>query len=56
MGIPLVILAIVVHGLVAMRKAPWQFQEARVFLQHSQRLAHLDTWAWLVQIITGCWS
>ncbi len=53
-GIPLVVLAIGVHGLVAMRKAPWKFQEARVFFQHSQRLAHLDTWAWLVQIITGC--
>jgi fumarate reductase subunit C len=53
-GIPLVILAILVHGLVAMRKAPWKFREARIFFQHSQRLAHLDTWAWLVQIITGC--
>jgi len=52
-GIPLVILAILFHGLVAMRKAPWKFQEMRVFLQHSRRLAHLDTWAWLVQIITG---
>ena len=52
-GIPLVILAIVVHGLVALRKAPWRFQEMRVFVQHSRRLAHLDTWAWLVQIVTG---
>lgn len=53
-GIPLVILAILVHGLLAMRKAPWKVQEMSVFLQHSRRLAHLDTWAWLVQIITGC--
>jgi fumarate reductase subunit C len=52
-GIPLVILGILVHGVLAMRKAPWKFQEMRVFLQHSRRLAHLDTWAWLVQIITG---
>ena len=52
-GIPIVMLAIVVHGLVALRKAPWRFQEMRVFLQHSRRLAHLDTWAWLVQIVTG---
>ena len=52
-GIPLVILAILIHGLVAMRKAPWKFQEARVFWQHSRRLAHLDTWAWGVQIVTG---
>lgn len=53
LGIPLVILAIVVHGLVALRKAPWRYQEMAIFLQHSRRLAHLDTWAWLVQIITG---
>jgi fumarate reductase subunit C len=52
-GIPLIILAILVHGLVAMRKAPWQIQEMRVFVQHSRRLAHLDTWAWGVQILTG---
>ena len=52
-GIPIVILAILAHGLLAMRKAPWKFQEMRVFLQHSRRLAHLDTWAWGVQIVTG---
>ncbi len=53
LGIPLVILAIFVHGLVALRKAPWKFQEMQTYLQHSRRLAHLDTWAWLVQILTG---
>lgn len=53
-GIPLVILAIFVHGLAAMRKAPWRVEEMRIYLQHSRRLHHLDTWAWLVQILTGC--
>jgi fumarate reductase subunit C len=52
-GIPLVILAILIHAVVALRKAPWKFKEMRVFMQHSRRLAHLDTWAWLVQIVTG---
>ncbi len=52
-GIPLIILAILVHGLAAMRKAPWKFQEAHVVYQHSKRLAHLDTWLWVVQIVTG---
>jgi fumarate reductase subunit C len=52
-GIPLVILAIIVHGLVALRKAPWRYQEMAIFIQHSRRLAHLDTWAWFVQILTG---
>jgi fumarate reductase subunit C len=52
-GIPLVIMAILVHGVAAMRKAPWRFQEARVVYQHSRRLTHLDTWLWVVQIVTG---
>jgi succinate dehydrogenase/fumarate reductase cytochrome b subunit len=52
-GIPLIILALLVHGLVALRKAPWKIQEMRVFMQHSRRLAHLDTWAWGVQIVTA---
>jgi fumarate reductase subunit C len=52
-GIPLVIVALLFHGLLAMRKAPWKFQELRVYFQHSRRLAHLDTWAWGVQIFTG---
>lgn len=52
-GIPLVILAILVHGVAAMRKAPLRFQEARIVYQHSRRLAHLDTWLWVVQIATG---
>ena len=53
LGIPLVILAILVHGVAAMRKAPWRFEEARVVYQHSRRLTHLDTWLWVVQILTG---
>lgn len=52
-GIPLVILAIMIHGVAAMRKAPWRFQEARVVYQHSRRLTHLDTWLWVLQIVTG---
>ena len=52
-GIPIVIVAILVHGAAAMRKAPWRFQEARIVYQHSKRLAHLDTWLWVVQIVTG---
>ena len=52
-GIPLVILVILVHGVAAMRKAPWRFQEARVVYQHSRRMIHLDTWLWVVQIVTG---
>jgi fumarate reductase subunit C len=49
----LVIVAIIGHGLLAMRKAPWQLQDLQIVWQNSRRLNHLDTWYWLVQIFTG---
>jgi fumarate reductase subunit C len=52
-GIPLVILAILVHGLVALRKAPWRYQEMAIFVQHSAAWPTWTPWAWLVQIMTG---
>ncbi|MBW1916616.1 MAG: succinate dehydrogenase [Deltaproteobacteria bacterium] len=52
-GIPLIIIAIIGHGIIALRKAPWRFQEMQIVWQHSRRLAHIDTWFWVVQIVTG---
>ena len=49
----LVCVAILGHGLVAMRKAPWRLQEAQIVWRHSKLLNHDETWYWLVQIITG---
>jgi fumarate reductase subunit C len=45
--------AILGHGLLAMRKAPWRFQEAQIVWRHSKLLNHDETWYWLVQIVTG---
>ncbi len=50
----LVIVGILGHGLLAMRKAPWRVQEVQIVWQHTKRLAHPETWYWLVQIVTGC--
>lgn len=49
----LVCVAILGHGLLAMRKAPWRFQEAQIVWRHSKLLNHDETWYWLVQIVTG---
>ena len=49
----LVCVAILGHGLLAMRKAPWRVQEAQIVWRHSKLLGHDETWYWLVQIVTG---
>ena len=53
LAIFLVCVAILGHGLLAMRKAPWRVQEAQIVWRHSQLLRHDETWYWLVQIVTG---
>ncbi len=49
----LVCVAILGHGLLAMRKAPWRLQEAQIVWRHAKLLNHDETWYWLVQIVTG---
>ena len=53
LAIFLVCVAILGHGLLAMRKAPWRVQEAQIVWRHSRLLNHDETWYWLVQIVTG---
>jgi fumarate reductase subunit C len=43
----------VLHGLLAMRKFPGNFQEYRSFASHRQMLRHEDTTLWWVQAWTG---
>lgn len=52
-GIPMLILILLIHFLVVVRRIPVRIQEQRIILQHAKRLAHLNTWAWLIQVITG---
>ncbi|HWH78131.1 MAG TPA: fumarate reductase cytochrome b subunit [Candidatus Binatus sp.] len=50
----LVTLLFVLHGLLAMRKFPANFQEYRSFRSHRMMLRHEDTTLWWVQAATGC--
>jgi fumarate reductase subunit C len=43
----------VLHGLLAMRKFPANFQEYRGFASHRRMLRHEDTALWWVQAWTG---
>ncbi len=49
----LVCVAILGHGLLAMRKVPWRVQDAQIVWRHTKLLNHDETWYWLVQIVTG---
>jgi fumarate reductase subunit C len=52
-AIVLVCAAIIAHGILAMRKAPWRIQEAQIVWRHAKLVQHDETWYWLVQIVTG---
>ena len=52
-GIFMVIVAILLHLVVAGRRIPTRFQEQRIVWRHARSLGHRDTWLWLVQIVTG---
>ena len=52
-GIFFVIIGILLHMLVAGRRIPARFNDQRIVWQHAKRLAHKDTWYWLLQIVTG---
>jgi fumarate reductase subunit C len=44
---------IVLHALLAMRKFPGNFRQARTFVEHRATLRHEDTTLWWVQAVTG---
>lgn len=52
-GIAFVILAILLHIVVAGRRVPLKVQEQRIIWQHMRKINHKDSWIWLVQIGTG---
>src|SRR4026209_249531 len=51
--VALVSFMFVLHGLLAMRKFPANFQEYKSFSSHRQMLRHEDTTLWWVQAWTG---
>ena len=51
--VALVSVMFVLHGLLAMRKFPANFQQFREFRGHRKMLHHEDTTLWWVQAVTG---
>ena len=51
--VALVVVLFVLHGLLAMRKLPANFQEYRNFRDHRKTLHHEDTTLWWLQAATG---
>jgi succinate dehydrogenase subunit C len=51
--VALVAVMFVLHGLLAMRKFPANWNEYKSFASHRQMLRHEDTTLWWVQAVTG---
>jgi fumarate reductase subunit C len=51
--VALVAVMFVLHGLLAMRKLPANFQQFRNFREHRKTLRHEDTTLWWMQAVTG---
>lgn len=52
-GAPIILLIMVTHFLLAVRKMPVGLGELPVFYSHAKRMRHGDTWLWLVQAATA---
>ena len=44
---------ILIHFVTAGRKLPMRVSEQRAIWRLTRKLSHLDTWLWLVQVVTG---
>lgn len=51
--VALVLVMFVLHGMLAMRKFPANFQQFREFRGHRKMLRHEDTTLWWLQAVTG---
>lgn len=52
-GLPAIGLLLVVHCILAARKIPTRTKQQAVLWAHARRMAHADTWLWVVQAVTG---
>ena len=51
--VPPLVLLFLVHIYLIVRRVPTAYSEQAVLLRHTRSLRHLDTWTWLVQVVTG---
>ncbi len=50
---PFILFVMFAHFLIAARKMPFRQGELSTFIAHSKSMRHLETWAWLIQVITA---
>lgn len=50
---PFILLMILFHFWIAARKMPFRSGELQIFVSHSKSLKDVDTWLWLVQVVTA---
>jgi len=48
-----VLLIIIVHAVLALRKFPSNYMQYKKFKEHAKRMNHHDTSLWAIQVITG---
>jgi len=49
---PLILLGLV-HVFLALRKVPTTFRQQRILVSRARGMAHLDTWTWVFQVLSG---
>jgi fumarate reductase subunit C len=52
-GGPLIFLVLLFHFVLAARKIPFRYEGQRLILKHAGMMRHLDTWLWVVQVVTA---
>ncbi len=52
-GGPIILIVMVLHFILAARKMPFSPLELREFWRQSKMMHHMDTWLWLVQVVTA---
>ena len=52
-GGPIILLVMILHFILAARKMPFSPLELREFWRQAKMMHHMDTWLWLVQVVTA---
>lgn len=52
-GGPILFLIFVFHFVLAARKMPFRSREHEAYYAHAKRFGHLDTWLWVVQVVSA---
>ena len=51
--VPLIAIWALAHIFLAARKVPTAFPEQMALFRHMRSLRHLDTWSWVIQVLSG---